>query len=808
MPRDYQVEVDPHVVFELGETLITDDIGAIVELVKNAYDADATTARVTIDATGVPPRESFFPNAQGYVLVEDDGAGMTEADIRRGWLTVAYSGKRDSKARGERTPVFGRTPLGDKGLGRLGTQRLGYVVELFTTKRTGAQDGEHLRYHVGIDWRDFDKREHLSDVPVKFRQSMSHLTGTRVLVSQLRQPGDWSSDAYEELQRRLSQFIFPFEGQSNFRVLGTLNGHPLDLLQISRELLRTATIDAEFAYAQGVLRTTVKYRISALRPQARGRQLAFENLVLRDRGKALYRHLNSVGKAPGKSQYLRGEPWFVEVSQVQDVSLLAGLQYEGNGPADPGPFSGRLAAFDLGRASVREAALSDYRRIVQSQAGVKVFRDGFAVRPYGMDGNDWLRLGSSQTSGGSYYGLRPGNTIGYVSISADVNAQLQEKTDREGFTDTPYARNLQILVGRAVTFVNSSSEWLRRGFNDMQARAAGQTSKSGTAPFEAIRRASTVATNLESDAAALRVAAGDLEGAVEGLAQSTSPKTAREAGLSAISRRVNQLVDALDREAKRLTELTAASVYVEGEVRRLNEELQSFTELAALGLSVEAVAHELRNIVEGLNQRTRNLVRTRSGSPTAVAEYTAFVRTTVTALRKQLSHIAPTLRYVREQRDTFSLDGFIQDFAAFHQAPLRRRGIDLVTAGQGPDAQLKMNRGRLTQVLDNLVMNSRYWLLQPVNMEREHVVHIEREGASIFFWDSGVGIDPAIEPRLFEPFVTNKPAGVGRGLGLFIARRLLEPYGCTIELSADRNDRGNRYRFLIDLSGAARDEPI
>ena len=57
--------------------------------------------------------------------------------------------------------------------------------------------------------------------------------------------------------------------------------------------------------------------------------------------------------------------------------------------------------------------LSNYREFAQSQAGIKLFRNGFAVKPFGIDGDDWLRLGDSQTKGSSYYPLRPANVIGY-----------------------------------------------------------------------------------------------------------------------------------------------------------------------------------------------------------------------------------------------------------------------------------------------------------------------------------------------------------------------------------------------------------
>jgi hypothetical protein len=87
-------EVHPSVVYQLGESLITDSIQALIELVKNAYDADASYAKVTIDTKGktdVP--EARYSGERGRIVVEDDGYGMTSPRLKRGWLLISNRGK-------------------------------------------------------------------------------------------------------------------------------------------------------------------------------------------------------------------------------------------------------------------------------------------------------------------------------------------------------------------------------------------------------------------------------------------------------------------------------------------------------------------------------------------------------------------------------------------------------------------------------------------------------------------------------------------------------------------------------------------
>src|SRR5438445_10675132 len=79
-------DVHPSVVFQLGEHLISDVVQALVELVKNAYDADATYAKITVQTDEAPPLGSRYPSASGYILIEDDGHGMNRDSIIEGWL--------------------------------------------------------------------------------------------------------------------------------------------------------------------------------------------------------------------------------------------------------------------------------------------------------------------------------------------------------------------------------------------------------------------------------------------------------------------------------------------------------------------------------------------------------------------------------------------------------------------------------------------------------------------------------------------------------------------------------------------------
>jgi signal transduction histidine kinase len=115
-----------------------------------------------------------------------------------------------------------------------------------------------------------------------------------------------------------------------------------------------------------------------------------------------------------------------------------------------------------------------------------------------------------------------------------------------------------------------------------------------------------------------------------------------------------------------------------------------------------------------------------------------------------------------------------------------------------------MNKGKLTQVVDNLLLNSEYWLQEDLRKAaiQEARIYVKIQEPFVEVYDTGRGVSPSVEHQLFQPFVTTKPKGTGRGLGLFINRQLLEASNCQILLLPNRNQFKRRYIFRIDFTGA------
>ncbi|WP_289034391.1 sensor histidine kinase [uncultured Roseibium sp.] len=821
---------DPHfnisasVVRQLGDELVSDEVTAIVELVKNAYDADSDYAHVVVDTVHSPDDESKFPTAVGYITVEDDGMGMDRADIERGWLMISLSGKRGLKAAGGVTPK-GRTPLGDKGLGRLSTQKLGQNLELYTRK-----DGKDTTEHVAFAWSAFTDDKSLSEVPISIEPASAGRTkGTKLVISGLRNPDVWRGSAVSKLIADLSQIISPFAEARPFLVTLRIDGRPIDLEQVSAKVRGAAVAKFVVDFANGELDLTGKFRLAKLRGNQD--QDSFEQLLAGDNGRAFFDDLKTRKGAPVEFKYSEDPNYFLEfryrlpLSSLAKVEMVPGIIADSDTAiADPGPFHAEIDEFlfrgdEVGAKLGGLANATEVREIVKLHAGIKVFRDGFAIKPYGLNGEDWLRLSAQQTSASSYYGLRPQNVMGFVSISEAANRNLKEKTDREGFVANAYSNNFQRLMVHVTKVIFDSYDWTRRNFNKYKADLPTRSK-----PFEGSRKAIS-----DAEAVALRLATysrsakameantttarSKITAVTDKIKQAPLMSSAEERELADLLNEANQALEASHmlfdqlasyaEEAKNLADIVAT---LSPRLDVLNDQLQDFSELAGLGLLAEALSHEVQNQTDRLMQKAGTAIkRARKPSPPN-ADLLVFgqeVTAAASALRRQIGHLSPSLRYQRDRIESFTAANLVDQILEHFAERWDSRGIETEVEPSSADFSLKTNRGRLTQVIDNVLLNGEYWLAeaQSRNKAFSPKLSIAYAAPRLRIWDNADGVDPAVEDVLFEPFITLKPKDEGRGLGLFICAQILESMGCSIALLTDRNSKGRRYIFELDLTG-------
>lgn len=785
MRREEFFRVDASLMQQLGASLISDDLQCLVELIKNAYDADAMSAKIIIESPG-------------RIVVEDDGNGMDEETVKRGWLTISNSLKMEQKRLGVLTPQHRRTPLGDKGLGRLSTQRLGNHLRIESV----AKDTNRC-LTVDIDWTAFMPGSDLTSVPVTFNEepSGSRKHGTKIIITNLVNPDEWEKLQPETLRLSLAALVSPYEEVASFRLQAFLNGVEVSPSLVAANVRRAAlqsyklTFDGEALIVSGSLRPqTFKVNTTKARED-------FANYFAADDGKAFLNYLLTGSKS---SAYGLGEGQdgaFVTFSSRRKFNDIVG-----NSRADnPGPFLGEVDSFSLdaqaseiieGTPALSSSA--EAKQLVKDLSGIRVYRDGFVIRT----AHDWLKLGENQTSGGSFYGLRPFNTMGYVSISASKNALVRETTDREGFIEDSFFRGFFTLLDSFVRTVNDALEHLRRSWNLYVKEQESARHELPTRDPQVIER------RLRESFTKVGDAKQALQKASDAISESTtaSSQSLFQQDPNSLAK-LNDAQELLVQASQVLDEVSErgglAGILV-AELDALNAKLGEVYELVSLGITAEALSHDISIILERVSVETNTIqkhAKTANLTDLKILRFFEVIRATVSALEKQLGHLDPALRYAREKREIFNVSRLIDEASSYYRERFTKSHIDL-TILCPVDFAVSMNKGKLIQILDNLVLNSEYWVkTSRPGSETPGQIRLEIVSPQIVIDDSGRGVEQAFEETLFDPFITSKPKGEGRGLGLFIATQLLELDGCSLKLLPERNEFGRRFRIAVGLEG-------
>ena len=193
----------PRVFDALGANLVTDDVVAVIELIKNSYDAFAENVWLRFIDDPVKGR---------LLEITDDGSGMTRETIEGVWCLVAtpHKDSNPTVTKGDRV----RRVVGEKGLGRLSAARLGSRLHMFT------QAALSPCWEVTVDWSAISQGEDLSQSVVRFREfsedSPFEESGTRLLISGLSE--QWDAGRIEDLEDNLARLISPFSELGNFNI--------------------------------------------------------------------------------------------------------------------------------------------------------------------------------------------------------------------------------------------------------------------------------------------------------------------------------------------------------------------------------------------------------------------------------------------------------------------------------------------------------------------------------------------------------------------------------------------------------------
>jgi signal transduction histidine kinase len=720
--------VDARALLTLGRDSIKEHTTAVVELVKNSYDADATVVEVELKADSRTPRK--------LVRIADDGHGMDSSTIDESWLRIGFSNKlTDTHTKSNRR----RT--GEKGIGRLSSDRLGRVLEL----RSKSSNNESVG--LKIDWSDFEESgKDLGKVPIETledsepaipKKAVQNNHGTELVITKLRQR--WTRADVQALYDELSLLTPPFKDiKRDFHIYfrndidAELNG------SVQSQLLERAEIE--------------------LHAKFDGSKFVEISLTDRERARS--------GKAPEESRI----PWNKLVQSASEKD-------DPQGEPVVGAFSLRLLFFprksDL--LDGTKFSLADLRTFLDANSGVKIYRDDIRVKPYGdprsPDG-DWLGLAERKTRspagpGREDFVISANQLVGAVFVTRDGNPKLKDSSSREGLVRNEALMDLRRIVVGCLLLLESHYHKLF-------------TTKQESNPK--VQRVRESVRNLKVN---LRSLSQDLDKLRVELPRNASSNVDESIG------RIDSLIQEIGSTESVISEIASQTTV--------------FRALSTLGIASAVFGHETQTWIVSSTSSIKTAHRLLSKATPDIESAISELETARKYADNVASwgHFAlQRIRRDKRRRRRVSIRDVIDNVLTELKPALEASNVDLAIAAD--DIQARVFPMDIESVAVNLVTNAYAACLQTSRKRRIKVFLRDRAkkgkpGFQLSVVDSGPGIAKKHLDRIWEPLFSTKvdKAGhsIGTGLGLTIVRSVVDDVAGTVDV--DRNSPLGGARFSV-----------
>lgn len=757
--------VDTHLFRELGELLVGRESTALIELVKNAYDADATEVTVFGENIGDPKR--------GVIRILDNGVGMTPDTFQRGFLRVAARLKTDGDRKSER---YQRRFTGAKGVGRLAAHKLARMIEIHSIPWSAS--GKAVVGVDGfIDWNKVETAETLDEVsddaiaanerPVK----RGDRSGTTLTLTGLRQK--WT-DAQK------GRFLLEVEG-----------------LQAPKALVQP--LPKNVVSAQGLFPS----------PQVADAPTADPGFELKLEGDfevgdnywpAVLDTANWVLEIDASTQGVRYAVMPTR-SMVREMPQAKAYNFtETHSAPKEGPFFHARLLLREGSASGKR----DERAWSNRVAGVRVYMEGFRVLPYGEDADDWLylsrdynardrklrflvdsvapgKLGEVDDEG--LLGLSNKHFFGGVFLTVNRSGSLEMLVNREGFVPDAAYEFIVHTVRRGI-------DLLTRVRASTKAAAAAETAAAATPTGERLTSGTTPA-------------GGSTKAKAEGSIKRLSEQAAE------LKRLAEQAPEGLKHKLIAAADEVTHATEVSREVVPANTMVLV---LASVGTQLAAFIHEVNRLLGLAADLENNIARLREDelSPklkNRVSKVAGAASDLRRAIERQAAYlvdvVTPDARRRRSKQKVYDALNATWRLVA---TSAEHRGIAFKNEVADDLRTPPMFRAELMAVFTNLLTNAVKaagtdgFIRANADLSEEGLLRVRLE-------NTGEAIDPAEGERWFRAFesttVNLDPVlGQGMGLGLGITRDLLAEVGATISFVRPR--KGAATALEVVFPGATR----
>lgn len=730
--------VNARVALQLGRESISSSVTAIIELVKNSFDADATEVKIRFANLDGGKGENQA-RRKPFLVIEDDGSGMTPDELRDKWMVIGTSNKLGVAKSKSKSRIL----TGEKGLGRLGLDRLceKTIIQSVTENSTSGVE-------LVVDWSKYERSAnvkrleqithpiyevlHFGRDPIS-KSKHAFSKGTRLILTELKD--NWDEPALAELQSELSLLHSPFGNSDDFKIKLDTGGFAKSLDGVINP--ESAILDAAYWKVLGKI----------------------------DDGGNVSIHMSSTQH--DRTYSLNTVPWDKFTKSTGTLPRC--------GPLELTFYFFRRQGFEKAQSSFTTAKLGTF---LKNNQGIRIYRDRFRVKPYGEPNGegDWLRLGFRRTinpEGVKQKGnwkLGYNQVVGAVLISREGNPELIDQTNREGLVVGDAFRHLYIFADRVLTFFERNhQDHEKHRDEDNDNSESKQTEKS-----------------LEDAGKALKTIA-ELEAAL------TEPKLPNASAPSERAPTDIKLNESLGIIAKSLKSLEATVKEETSKRHRTEQEKNTLANLASLGILAACFGHETcgwaatvqanagwlhRNLIKHLYMVTPNVEST-------IAEALSDINTDAKKLQTFAAFALGNVRPDKRKYQDFCIKSLIQEvLSAFQDSLQQQKGIT-IDFTQTPSGECTIRGYRIDweSIFANLITNA-MWAITKHDGDRNIQVCISDNGSApsytIQFHDSGFGLEAGTESLIFDAgFSTkrnNKGEKDGTGMGLYIVQAFLREH--------------------------------
>ncbi len=725
----------------LGEQLIKNERIALVELIKNAYDADADWVKISFNGFG----DNFEINKHSKIIIEDNGEGMTEDVIKNAWMNPATPNKYIGD--GIRlTKTKKRIIQGEKGIGRFSILKLGRNIKIITKPISSNEE-----YVIDYDLSRFDD-EYLSengelkeifledisitvfsrtpqfiiDRSVRVNNKLydkSNNKGTRIEISNLK--GAWAfsklDNAYKDVSKLESIFTKLFgkkeEKEKQFKIGFVFNDNKYSAGdEFSENLKNLLTNNPVFQIKNGVF----------------------------DNKKNEYRfNIN------GKNQVLNFDDPNVRAKKVCRTHFEDKKTKEKRYPSC-GSFKFNFFIFDFAPNAPAKYQLDRNDKSLIKSHRIYLYRDGIRVYPYGEPNDDWLQIDTLRGVFGAGQFFSNDQIVGWIEISKDENKKLKDKTNREGLISVDEGDEDFIgVIQTILSYIRKHPYDIYR--NNLQNKKAHEIFKT---------------EQIQQD-------------------------------FDNLKKHFETIKD-----NKSLSLISKTEKGYNAEKKFLVQRAETTEELAGVGLSVETASHDLMSFMSKALNTLDDLIKDSFNGnidSNILQEELQKLKGMLSFVEAQLKDIQLLFRSSKQRRKQIRVNDMLEKVIRIYKKQLNKDKISIEVNKKGSPLVAKSTEAILLQLFLNLLDNSIFWLNQVKNSDKKISINLDGDKGKLIFSDNGPGINPDDKPYIFEPFFSGK-GEEGRGLGLYIAKQLLERIDYSINLADLKKDKLlSGANFVVDF---------